>query len=318
MMVDVLSITSFIASWENSPCPKLLLLELQKKMSTYPEPSTPAWFWTKQLLLILPTNSLTSCGGAGARERSWHLLGSERSYTIPLLAETSGAKAGTAASCRCWTGDWPHGSEAVLSRWCWHPQPIWKPASALAVQVHSQVDRTVTVMHIYARVTHALRSDDSLPPWVKCVLLSGCFYWWSRISCTLVRLTWLPVLVTKVMQAWKFIQYQHGLWTWHKPGHMGFRLTLIWPANAVWRTGKRTLLEMGKIGHCEATVGWIHSISFLFPSVCLNLALERKVFKLHIFFPCSVTWMKISQCCFRPRFQVFPPSELYKLIELGA
>ena len=205
MMVDVLSVTSLIASWENSPCPKLLLLELQKKNVYLPWAFYPC-LALNEAAAPDTANGLTSCGGAGARERSWHLLGSERSYTVPLLAETSGAKAGTAASCRCWTGDWPHGSEAVLSRWCWHPQPIWKPASALAIQVHSQVDRTVTVMHIYARVTHALRSNDSRPPWVKRVLLSGCFYWWSRISSALVRLTWLLVLVTKVTQAWKFIQ----------------------------------------------------------------------------------------------------------------
>ena len=85
---------------------------------------------------------------------------------------------------------------------------------------------TVTVTCVYARVTHALRSSDSHPPWVECVLLSGSFCQWSCVSSALARLAGWLVLVTKVMQLWKFIQYQHGLRTWRKSGHVGFRWTL--------------------------------------------------------------------------------------------
>lgn len=145
MIIDVFSITSLIAFRENSPCPKLLLLELQKNVylpwAFYP------WFCTKPAAPDT-ANSLTSCAGAGPG-RGVGISWAVSTAALALLAETSEAKARTAASCRCWTGDWPRGSETVFrSRWCWqwneggcHSQPTWKPASAPALQVHNQVNR---------------------------------------------------------------------------------------------------------------------------------------------------------------------------------
>ena len=62
--VNVFLITSLITSWENSPHPKLLLLGRQKK-SAYPQPLPLVLY---QAAAPHAANSLTSCGGAEARE----------------------------------------------------------------------------------------------------------------------------------------------------------------------------------------------------------------------------------------------------------
>ena len=77
--VDVFLIISLITSWENSPHPKLLLLERQKKSAC----SQPLPLVLNQTAAPHAANSLTSCGGAEAREKSWHLLGSEHSCSTP-------------------------------------------------------------------------------------------------------------------------------------------------------------------------------------------------------------------------------------------
>lgn len=129
MMLDMFSITSFIASWENSPHTKLQSIEVQKNV--YPLWAFYPWLCTKQLLLILPV-VLPFVVGLGPR-RGTGISWAVSTAALPLLAETSGAKARIAASCRCWTGDWPCGSENVFrSQQCWqwngggcHPQPSW-------------------------------------------------------------------------------------------------------------------------------------------------------------------------------------------------
>lgn len=129
MMLDMLSITSFIASWEKSPHTKWQSVEVQKNV--YPPWASYPWFCTKQLLLLLPVVSplVVGLGPGRGIGISWAVS----TAALPLLAEPPGAKARIAASCRCWTGDWPCGSETIFrSQQCWqwngggcHPQPSW-------------------------------------------------------------------------------------------------------------------------------------------------------------------------------------------------
>lgn len=90
------------SSWENSPCPKLLSLELQKIVCP-PWAFYPSFYTTKQLLLITLVVSPLAVGlGPGRRAGiSWAVS----TAAVPLFTETSGTKVRTAASCRCWTGD---------------------------------------------------------------------------------------------------------------------------------------------------------------------------------------------------------------------
>lgn len=128
---------------------------------------------------------------------------------------------------------------------------------------------TVIGMHIYARVAHALHSDGSHPPWVKCVLLSGCFYWWLFLSSALARLAWLLVLVIKAMSLWKFIPNANMVC---EPG-----INRATP-------GKRLHFKWTKIGHCEAALGWIHGIYFFFLQFVWIL-LWKESFQASHFFP---------------------------------
>lgn len=107
------------------------------------------WFCTKQLLLVLP---LVSPLVMGLGPRRGAGIWAVSTAALPLLTQTSGAEARMASSYRCWTGDWPCGSETVFgSQWCWqwnggscHPQPTWATSfsSGSPVQGHRvQVNR---------------------------------------------------------------------------------------------------------------------------------------------------------------------------------
>lgn len=215
-------------------------------------------------------NSLTSCSEAGSREGSWRLLGSKHSCSTTVGRDLQGKGK---------EGGQLQMLDRRLAMWLWHS--IQKSA-VLAVEwtrllssfhLGSQLQLCSPGAQVNGNRNRRAQSCRSDP----CRVL-----WWSpptsSKACPLAwlflllvvyfrctgRLACLLGLVTRVMLLWKFIQYQHGLWTWHEPGLMGFRSTLSQQAKEIpFEEQERSLyLKWTKIGHCEAAVGWTHGFDF--------------------------------------------------------
>ena len=184
--VNVFLITSLITSWENSPHPKLLLLGRQKK-SAYPQPLPLVLY---QAAAPHAANSLTSCGGAEARERSWHLLGSEHSCTTPAGRDLWGkGKASSQLQMlnrQLATWLWKCVETSVVLASSAHTKASVGPSSSGAQPGRRNSDSQA---YLCRSDPWALLSD-ACPLWIKYVLLSSISadrvfspHWSSRLNC---------------------------------------------------------------------------------------------------------------------------------------